>query len=382
MTDISQFSISPTRGFLPETDPLRRLPSAFDAWEDLALNLPKALMTGKIRSMVKALPDFPIERLTGERELKRAMCALSYLGHAYVWTGEAAQTIPAKLAKPWVQVANLCGRPPVLSYESYALDNWFRFDQEGPIECGNIGLIQNFWGGADEEWFILIHVDIEARAARAVNAIPRAIEANTEEELLAAMETVAESLSAMHATMTRMPEWCDPYIYFNRVRPYIHGWKNNPATPNGVVYEGEFGGKPQLLRGETGAQSSIVPCLDGMLGVGHKDDPLKEYLMEMRTYQPPKHRAFLEWEEQSSRVRERVSSSRSRELHEMYDQCVAAVESFRSLHLEYAAKYIFSQLQKDEKNPSQVGTGGTPFMVYLKKHRDETGEHLVSHPKA
>lgn len=374
MTD---FAISPTRGFLPETDPLRRLPTAFDAWEDLALNLPKVLMTDRVRPMIEALPEFPIDKLEGEREVKRAMCALSYLGHAYVWTGEAAHTIPAKLARPWVSIADMCGRPPVLSYESYALDNWFRFDPERPIACGNIGLIQNFWGGADEEWFILIHVDIEAKAARAVNAIPRAIAADTDQALQTELETVAESLSQMHATMTRMPEWCDPYIYFNRVRPYIHGWKNNPATPNGVVYEGEFGNRPQLFRGETGAQSSIVPCLDGLLGVGHKDDPLKEYLMEMRTYQPPKHRAFLEWVEQKSQVRQRVSSSPSLALHQAYDRCVAAVEGFRSLHLEYAAKYIFSQLQKDEKNPSQVGTGGTPFMVYLKKHRDETGEHLV-----
>ena len=31
---------------------------------------------------------------------------------------------------------------------------------------------------------------------------------------------------------------CDPYIYFNRVRPYIHGWKNNPALPQGLIYTG------------------------------------------------------------------------------------------------------------------------------------------------
>ena len=67
--------------------------------------------------------------------------------------------------------------------------------------------------------------------------------------------------------MNRMPEKCDPFIYYNRVRPYIFGWKNNPATPQGVIYEevDEYNGKPQLFRGETGAQSSIVPALDALL---------------------------------------------------------------------------------------------------------------------
>ena len=48
----------------------------------------------------------------------------------------------------------------------------------------------------------------------------------------------------------RMPERCDPYIYFNRVRPYIHGWANHPALPAGMLYEGidEYGG---ALRGKS-----------------------------------------------------------------------------------------------------------------------------------
>jgi indoleamine 2,3-dioxygenase len=56
---------------------------------------------------------------------------------------------------------------------------------------------------------------------------------------------------------------------------------------------------------------------------------------------------------------------------------VEALEAFRSLHLEYAAAYIFRQAQTDAKNPHAVGTGGTPFMEYLKKHRDETAEHVL-----
>jgi len=64
-----------------------------------------------------------------------------------------------------------CGRPPVLSYASYALNNWRRINPELPIELGNIALLQNFHGGQDEEWFVLVHVAIEATATPAIQAI-------------------------------------------------------------------------------------------------------------------------------------------------------------------------------------------------------------------
>jgi hypothetical protein len=28
-------------------------------------------------------------------------------------------------------------------------------------------------------------------------------------------------------------------------------------------------------------------------------------------------------------------------------------------------------------NPTEVGTGGTPFMVYLQKHKWETSDYLI-----
>jgi len=58
------------------------------------------------------------------------------------------------------------------------------FDAEREIECGNIGLIQNFLGGIDEEWFILIHVDIERKAAPATAILHECVAARDPEELV------------------------------------------------------------------------------------------------------------------------------------------------------------------------------------------------------
>ncbi|MFN3689733.1 MAG: indoleamine 2,3-dioxygenase [Fimbriimonadales bacterium] len=381
---LEAYEVHPERGFLPAEDPLPYLEDPYYApWEQIAAELPKLLVARKIRQVVDAMPRLTVDGLRTERALRRAMLVLSYIGHGYVWNGDApAERIPAPLAQPWYEVSQQLGRPPVLSYASYALDNWRRLDPNAPIELGNIVLLQNFLAGLDEEWFILIHVDIEAKAARALRQIPTALRAAAQYDvpvLTEALHEVAAALEQMHAVLARMPEACDPYIYYHRVRPYIHGWKNNPALPNGLVYEGvdAYGGQPQQFRGETGAQSAIIPTLDGLLGVQHADDPLKTYLMEMRLYMPPAHRRFVAAVESRSSVRDVVLQSGDATLRTAYNACIEGIQRFRALHLEYAAQYIYKQQAKDPKNPNRVGTGGTPFMKYLKKHRDESGAHKV-----
>src|SRR4051812_37101064 len=117
------------RGFLPDTDPLKKLPAAFSAWEEVGQLLPKLLASERVRETIADLPPFPTSTIENERERERAMVLLSYLGHAYVWGGtQPVKSIPAVLAAPWHQVAESLGRPPVLSYSSYALHNFFRFD--------------------------------------------------------------------------------------------------------------------------------------------------------------------------------------------------------------------------------------------------------------
>ncbi|MDQ7030167.1 MAG: indoleamine 2,3-dioxygenase [Ardenticatenia bacterium] len=380
--------LCPERGFLPSEDPLRRLPAAYDEWEEVAHELPKLLVARQVRARLDALPVLSTEAINTEAELERAMLLLSFFGHAYVWGDiPPVRALPEGIAVPWHHVATRLGRPPVLSYQSYVLTNWRRLDPEGPIALGNIVTLQNFAGGIDEEWFILVHVHLEAVAGRALAAIGPAQKAVVEDNtaaLVTHLEAIAAGLEAMTETLGRMPERCDPYIYYHRVRPYVNGWKNNPAVPDGIVYEGvaDYGGTPQQFRGGSGAQTAIIPAIDAALGIDHADDPLRPYLLEMRAYMTPAQRAFIEAVEVGPSVRDYVLAHHRAypKLREAYNTCVVALQRFRQRHLEYAALYVQRQAQRQAGNSTEIGTGGTPFMPFLKKHRDETRRHLIGEP--
>jgi indoleamine 2,3-dioxygenase len=80
-------------------------------------------------------------------------------------------------------------------------------------------LPQNFLGGPDEEWFRLVHIAIEATAAPAMAALAP-LQAVAAEGDWAGVETglgeVVAALRRMRGLLGRMPERCDPYIYYNR----------------------------------------------------------------------------------------------------------------------------------------------------------------------
>jgi indoleamine 2,3-dioxygenase len=388
---LSDYEISPEQGFLPQ-DPLENLPDS-PTLNHLGHELPKLLSARTVRRFIdenrELLSSIPATWRT--EDYRAAMRILSFAGHAYVWEvpEQPAATLPSQLAKPWYEVAQRLGRPPVLSYASYALDNWRRLDPTKPLQIDNIVLLQNFLGGQDEEWFVVVHIQIEREAGPGLVGLLRAMKGaaeDNEDEVLVGLTFLAEAQTAMRDTLLRMKERCDPYVYYTRVRPYIHGWKNSPPFPNGLVYEGveSYAGQPQQFRGETGAQSSIVPCLDAGLGIAHAPDLLTAYLQEMRDYMPPRHRSFLCSLEQASDdlgrpllsgfVRDR--KFRRSELWTAYCTCVDLLAQFREIHIGYADSYIHRQHQALASNPTTVGTGGTPFMTYLQKHLDETKQAI------
>ena len=375
------------KGFLPIDEPLQGYSSinenSLTKLQELATNLPKLLLTGRLETSITMMSDndLCVDSLIQNgslEEIKLSMVQLSFIAHAYILGGsEPKSNLPRVIAKPWVSISKKLERPPVLSYASYCLDNWYLINSEEPINLNNVALINNFLGGIDEDWFVTIHVCIEDAARDAMEAsklISQCTEESEESYIEELLNRISQSMQAVNNIFEQMPERCDPYVYYHRVRPFIFGSKDNPDLENGIVYQGEFGDVPQFYRGETGAQSSIMPTLDGALGIEHTKDSLRHYLNEMRDYMPKEHRQFIEEVETNSMTKKLVRNSSL--LINSYNDCLEQIRAFRALHLKYARIYIHNQSK--QKNPFGAGgstihgTGGTPFMSYLKKHRDET----------
>jgi indoleamine 2,3-dioxygenase len=376
------------RGFLICPDPIQKVSDTIHAdfsrekeqvrhVEAIAADLPNLLENKKIRATLDTLPvyDFTMIRHTaqdfGAAHWERLWQIYAYFASSYIYATdeEPEHRIPPGVAIPLVAVSRTVERPPILDYAGYVLNNWQRIDPNGGINVENLRLNQAFLGNRDEAWFILIHVDIEARAAdalRSINEAAQAVKADDVAGVERALSGVYSSVEKMLATFRRMPEQCDSNVYYFKVRPYIFGFTD-------VVYEGvkAYAGAPQTFRGQTGAQSSIIPALVAAFGLQHEQNTLTHHLEIMKAYMPRPHREFID-HMRNSGIREFVQKHvENRPLAEAYNECLRAVTEFRKQHYHYATTYIF------EKVSNPLGTGGTVFMDWLGKLISETEAQFV-----
>ncbi|MGO9598287.1 MAG: hypothetical protein ACLP7Q_09880 [Isosphaeraceae bacterium] len=352
------------RGFLPEPDPLSRFPegSELKILDELGHDLPSLLHDKGFRAWARGIviPGLPHKNVSLP-ELRLYYVRVGFLASAYVnQVGQDPATVlPSNLAIPLCDVCNRLGRPPILSYDGYALYNWKRFDAQGPIALGNIDTIQNFVHLYDEHWFILVHVEIEALASAlflAIGEAEAALAAGDHNALSLAVASLARTLWAQVETLRRIPEKMDPALYYRTFRPYIRFFE-------GVVYEG-VGATPLNFRGETGAQSSVIPTVVAFLKVPHQSSMLTDHLADMRRFMPVQHRALIEHVESLPDVRDQVA-------REPYNEALEALATFRDTHLQFAIRYIAAH----ERDPR--GTGGTPYMRWLSQLIDETRAHKI-----
>ena len=129
---------------------------------------------------------------------------------------------------PLVEIADRVKRPPILSYAPYTLANWRKIGPDGEMVVENLELLHKFIHKKDAAWFTLIHVEIEAKAAPAIQAIAEIEEAilqKNDDAILEGLVKIHDSLIAMMQTLKRMPEHCHPTVYYNEVRPYIFSFE-------------------------------------------------------------------------------------------------------------------------------------------------------------
>jgi indoleamine 2,3-dioxygenase len=354
-------------GFLPAQDPFRAFPhdSPLAVLDEVGRDLPSLLHHSGFRERARRFeippcsePENPAERL---RWLRLYYVRLGFLASAYInQVGEPqANLLPRNLAEPLCDVCRRLERPPILSYDGYALYNWKRFDPAGPIALGNIDTIQNFVHLYDEHWFILIHVEIEANAAEVLAAVDdagRAAQTRNAAGVNEALAKIGRAVWRQVAVLRRIPEKMDPAVYYKTFRPYIRFFEH-------VVYEG-VDNRPMDFRGETGAQSSIMPTLVALMKIPHRPSQLTDHLAEMQNFMPLEHRQLI------AEVRA-LPDLRPLAEKAPYNDLLEAMATFREVHFGWAEEYINKRMSDPR------GTWGTPYMQWLGQLIQETRAHKI-----
>ncbi len=203
-------------GFLPEQDPIRSFDpdSELSMLDELGHDLPSLLEHSDFRDRVRRLkiPAWPDDQPAAATLslLRLYYVRVGFLAWAYInQVGQPpAKVLPHNIAMPLCHACKLLDRPPILSYDGYALFNWRRFDPDGPIALDNIDTLQNFVHLYDEHWFILVHIEIESIAARimaSINRIQCAMESTDEETVNNELTQIARAVSDAFASLDALP---------------------------------------------------------------------------------------------------------------------------------------------------------------------------------
>ncbi|NWV35639.1 I23O2 dioxygenase, partial [Grantiella picta] len=391
---LTRFQVSEEFGFLLP-NPLTELPAPYGPWMDIAHELPQLITSQQLRSRVHQMPQLSTQHLRGREELHLAHLVLSFITMGYVWQeGEegTVQVLPRNLAVPYWEVSQALGLPPILSHADFVLANWRRKDPNR-----NLDTIIALPGGESLRGFILVTLLVEKAAVPGIKAIISALCAileRDEETLHRALEELAGAIEAMSKALRRMHDYVDPEVFYTVIRIFLSGWKDNPAMPHGLVYEG-VSKEPMAFSGGSAAQSTVLHAFDELLGICHHQDGAS-FLHRMRDYMPPPHRAFVEEIHRAVSLKQHVLSSGDTQLRTAFNRCVSALADFRSYHITIVTKYISIAAAKARagqaepgaragpaggKPPSALetkGTGGSHIFSFLKSIRDTTREGMIS----
>lgn len=174
--------LSEAHGFMPITPPLRRLPPAYQAWDQVAAELPHLHRNLAVRRVLDAMPtlDASAEALP-DKYLLRASVILSAFAQAYHHCEpNPPDELPVCIQRPWAQVSQRLDRPaPHLSLIDRVVYNWQSSEPDGgfPTCSAKLRLLVTLWANEADHNFSFSNLDMMHRSTPLVGAVVRAQEA-------------------------------------------------------------------------------------------------------------------------------------------------------------------------------------------------------------
>lgn len=281
--------LSQAHGFIPSQLPRLEMPKGYEAWDQIASELPSLYRSLSLRRRIDALPILPAdpEHLPDDA-LLRAALLLAMLSHAYQYVETApAERPPETLARPWAEVRARLGRgPAVLTYQDLIVYNFRLLDpnRPDPMALSNMRLLVPTVDNDEERIFYLTQTQILAYASPIVSAVVRAQEAvvtDDGEALESALMTiitclqriVRESLLAINPNPDA-PSYVDPVVWAKTVAPFAVPMKDG-------------------VQGPSGTSSPIFNTLDIFFGRKKYETFLGREIHGLRDTYPPLWREFL-----------------------------------------------------------------------------------------
>lgn len=276
----------------------------------------------------------------------------------------------------------------------------------------------------------MISVAIEQLGAPCIELVLQtmgAIQVDDADTVLQLLRELAPRLRDVSKMLDRVYDHCRPEIFYNQMRPFWAGAKGmgSVGLPRGIYYNtGDGKGEWHVEAGGSAAQSPLFHFLDAALSVEHRiggkadtkgtldvrrplwrDGAETNWLIldasplltqEMRRLIPKPHRDFIQDIEQQACIKE-YTSKHGEQWVDAYNTVIGCLSDFRNRHIRIAARYILTESRRPTSavsadaitlstanlDPSYglaeeaKGTGGTPFMTFLKESRDETRASAV-----
>jgi indoleamine 2,3-dioxygenase len=370
------FCINEKNGFLPKKDPLEKLPDEFHELQLIIDNLPKYIQSGDIlEQQIQSLPNF-LEKVKCVSDIfiiQALFRAYSFLASSYLLQpsflkmkngiyGEARQILPSNITQPFEFVADKLGVYPYLDYHyAYSSGNYIKIKKDVPesdiFNHDNLKMACSFSGGADENGFVMIHVDIVSKTRKLIEGIKLFTNSDSEEQKLTGLNVVLKSITEINKRRQLM--WkASKYENYNTFRAFIMGiCGNKNIFGEGVLYEGSENTELRTYRGQTGAQDDTIPTLDIFTGVinYYPDNELTKYLFDLRKYRPVVFQKFFEELEKHTIDFTKLSDECKKTLYLI----LVEIYNFRNGHWQFVQKYIL------ENTKYPTATGGTPITSWI-----------------